>query len=283
MRSAAVFVIAWFIAGPSSAQTPAPSLPSVMLPAPLARVLTDYETAWQRKDAAALAALFTEDGFVLSSGTPPVRGRAQIEKHYTGQGGPLALRALAFATEGSLGYIIGGFARAKDEPDTGKFTLTLRKAGSRWMIMSDMDNGNARRQAADGEPAGRVVFVCEHGSVKSVMAAHWFNRLAAERKAPFRAISRGVAPDDAIPPAVAHNLGRDGFDVAGFTPQRLEKADLVGAVQVVAIGIDSPLFAETKEVPVARWSDIPPASTDYTASRDAMRARMGALLDSLSP
>ena len=80
---------------------------SITLPPELQRVLTDYENAWQKKDAKALAALFTEDGFVLSNGTPPVRGRAQIEKHYSGAGGPLALRAFAFGTEGSLGYIIG--------------------------------------------------------------------------------------------------------------------------------------------------------------------------------
>lgn len=123
----------------------AAELPSVELPAPLARVLTDYESAWQAKDAAALAALFAEDGFVLSSGVPPVRGRAAIEKHYTGQGGPLSLRAFAYAAEGSTGYIIGGFTRAKGEPDIGKFTLTLKKAASgRWLIMSDMDNGNSR-------------------------------------------------------------------------------------------------------------------------------------------
>jgi ketosteroid isomerase-like protein len=129
---------------PSSPPPPAP-LPSVTLPAPLARVLTDYEQAWARKDAAGLAALFAEDGFVLSSGTPPVRGRAAIERHYTGQGGPLALRALAFSTEGSIGFIIGGFARAKGEPDIGKFTLTLVKgARGRWLIQSDMDNGNTR-------------------------------------------------------------------------------------------------------------------------------------------
>jgi ketosteroid isomerase-like protein len=120
--------------------------PSVVLPAPLERVLRDYERAWEAKDAAALAALFADDGFVLSSGTPPVRGRARIEKHYTGQGGPLALRALAFATEGSIGYIIGGFAAKRGDPDTGKFTLTLRKGpDGRWLIQSDMDNGNARR------------------------------------------------------------------------------------------------------------------------------------------
>lgn len=128
-----------------AAETGSPQ-PSVALPPTLQRVLSDYETAWRARDAAALAALFAEDGFVLSSGEPPVRGRAAIEKRYSGRGGPLALRALAFATEGDVGYIIGGFARQKGEPDIGKFTLTLRKGkDDRWLIMSDMDNGNSRR------------------------------------------------------------------------------------------------------------------------------------------
>jgi ketosteroid isomerase-like protein len=118
---------------------------SVELPRPLARVLTDYETAWRNKDAAALAALFAEDGFVLSPGHPPVRGRDRIEKRYEGSGGPLALRALAFATEGSIAYIIGAYAKEEGRPDIGKFTLTLKKgADGRWLIMSDMDNGNSR-------------------------------------------------------------------------------------------------------------------------------------------
>ena len=134
-----------FAAQAPPAGAPAP-LPSVTLPPELARVLTDYETAWRAKDAAALARLFAEDGFVLSSGAPPVRGRAAIEKAYAGSGGPLVLRALAFATEGRIGYIIGGFTRKAGDPDVGKFTLTLKKdASGTWLIASDMDNGNERR------------------------------------------------------------------------------------------------------------------------------------------
>lgn len=121
--------------------------PSVKLPPALARVLTDYETAWRKSDAAALARLFVEDGFVLSDGRPPVRGRSAIQRQYTGAGGPLALRALAFATDGAVGYIIGGFARQEGEPDIGKFTLTLRKtADGTWLIASDMDNSNRRQR-----------------------------------------------------------------------------------------------------------------------------------------
>lgn len=119
--------------------------PSVDLPAALARVLTDYEKAWTAKDAKALAGLFAEDGWVLSNGRPPVQGRAAIEKRYEGSGGPLALRALAYATGGPIGYIVGGFATKRDDPDVGKFTLTLRRGpGGAWLIYSDMDNGNSR-------------------------------------------------------------------------------------------------------------------------------------------
>ena len=128
----------------AGAQAPAdPPLPGVTLPPELARVLTDYEAAWRAKDAAALARLFAEDGFVLQRNKPPVRGRAAIEKAYTGAGGPLSLRALAYAAEGSVGYIIGAYSARSGEPDDGKFTLTLRKGSDgRWLIVSDMDNGN---------------------------------------------------------------------------------------------------------------------------------------------
>ena len=119
--------------------------PSIKLPPALARVLTDYEKAWRSRDAAGLARLFADDGFVLPNGKPAVRGRTAIQQHYTGQGGPLALRAFAFATDGRVGYIIGGFAGQEGEADSGKFTLTLSKdASGRWLIVSDMDNGNRR-------------------------------------------------------------------------------------------------------------------------------------------
>jgi len=141
---AGVLALAPALDAGARAQQPAPApLPSVALPDDLARVLRDYEAAWQAKDAAGLAALFAEDGFVLAGGKPPVRGRAAIEAHYAGAGGPLALRALAFATSGDTGYILGGYARRPGERDIGKFTLTLRRGtGGRFWIVSDMDNGN---------------------------------------------------------------------------------------------------------------------------------------------
>lgn len=139
-------------AAPPPEPAPAPRLPSVMLPPELDRVLRDYERAWQAHDAAGLAALFAEDGFVLANSRPPVRGREAIRAAYAGAGGPLALRALAYATEGPVGYIIGAFGRVKDGEDSGKFVLALRRGeDGRWLIAADMDNSNRRPSAP---PAG---------------------------------------------------------------------------------------------------------------------------------
>ena len=116
---------------------------TVELPAELERVLRDYEAAWSGRDAAGLAALFTEDGFVMARNRMPVRGRARIEEHYRGSGGPLALRAFAYAMEGDVAWILGGYATLPGGPEMGKFTLTLRRAADgQWLIASDMDNAN---------------------------------------------------------------------------------------------------------------------------------------------
>jgi ketosteroid isomerase-like protein len=146
------------------------ALPSVTLPADLARVLTDYEREWAARNAQGLAQLFAEDGFVLAGGRPPVRGRAAIEQHYTGSGGPLALRAFAYSVDGTTAYILGGYAAARDEADTGKFTLTLRKApDGRWLIVSDMDNSN--RRPAGGPAASGETAAGAPSELRQVMAA----------------------------------------------------------------------------------------------------------------
>jgi uncharacterized protein (TIGR02246 family) len=156
MRLAALvtslFVIA--LAGESHAQAAPPEHASVQLSPELDRVLRDYEAAWRRGDAEALAALFTEDGFVLQGGRAPVRGRAAIQAAYAGQGGgALRLRALAAATADTVGYIVGAYGYGDAPGDQGKFTLTLRRGpDGRWLIFSDMDNSNRPPRPAGAAP-----------------------------------------------------------------------------------------------------------------------------------
>ena len=138
-----------------SAESPAAPLPSVTLPPALDRVLRDYERAWRSGDATAVAALFAEDGYLLQSGRNPIRGRAAIASAYKGQaGGPLKLRAFAYAAGDTTGYILGayGYGESDSVPDMGKFTVTLRRSpGGSWLLFSDMDNGNQQRR--QGAPA----------------------------------------------------------------------------------------------------------------------------------
>jgi uncharacterized protein (TIGR02246 family) len=143
MRNALGLTLLLLLLVPAVFASPAPA--EVALPPELARVLRDYEAAWQKSDAKALASLFAEDGFVLSPGQPPVQGREAIAAAYQGRGGDLSLRALHFAVDGKVAYIIGGYTTKAGEPDLGKFTLTLKKdANGRWLIQSDMDNPNSR-------------------------------------------------------------------------------------------------------------------------------------------
>ena len=154
-RSAAAVLVLLLATAVLAQQQPAP-LPSVALPSELDRVLRDYERGWRDKDAAGLAKLFTEDGFVLSNGKPPVRGRDAIRDAYTGSGGPLVLRAMSYSISGDTGYIIGAYKTSEEAPDMGKFILALRRgADEKWLIAADMDNMNSspRRPAAPPAPA----------------------------------------------------------------------------------------------------------------------------------
>src|SRR5262245_21250627 len=83
-----------------------------------------------------------------------------------------------------------------------------------------------------------VVFVCEHGSAKSLLGASLFNREATKRGLPYRAIARGVTPDAFVPTKLAAILKAEGFDVSGFKPERVSSTDLATATRVVAIGVD---------------------------------------------
>lgn len=65
-----------------------------------------------------------------------------------------------------------------------------------------------------------VLFVCLHGSAKSVIALEHFRRLAAERGVAVDADSAGTEPDAEIPPRVVQGLLGESIDVRGRRPAR---------------------------------------------------------------
>ncbi len=155
-----------------------------------------------------------------------------------------------------------------------------------WMtvavLMAGPGQGGEGRAAREETAASRVVvFVCEHGSAKSLVAASFFERMAKERGLALRAVSRGTTPDPSVPAAVVEALRGDGFDVSAFVPQRLSEADVRAADRVVAIGVDLGEVGAKARRGVVRWDDIPPFSVSYPAAREAIRTRIASLLAEL--
>jgi protein-tyrosine-phosphatase len=124
--------------------------------------------------------------------------------------------------------------------------------------------------------ATKVVFVCLHGSAKSLIAAEHFRRLATESGHRVAVSSLGVEPDDTIPPPVIRGLADDGFDVSMRVPERLTSDALSGANVVVSFGCAiEPSPASTT---IVRWDDIPMVSDGYGHARDAIVAKLRDLL-----
>jgi arsenate reductase len=130
------------------------------------------------------------------------------------------------------------------------------------------------------EPAP-ILMVCEHGSVKSLMAASLFNRAAMERRLPFRAIARGVSPDPAVPPAIEAALARDGYDVKRFVPLKVSDSELRSAARVVAISLGPGALTLESGTRIDSWRDVPAASTDYAAAMASLERHVDSLLDEL--
>ena len=124
-----------------------------------------------------------------------------------------------------------------------------------------------------------VVFVCEHGTVKSVLAMAWFERLAREAGLPYRAISRGTAPDAALPAFMLDGLRRDGFQLAGFVPKPLSKEDIDSASVVVSL--DAPDVVRLSQRPFLQWNGMPSVSANFANGRDAIKRQVEQLVDSL--
>jgi protein-tyrosine-phosphatase len=131
-------------------------------------------------------------------------------------------------------------------------------------------------------PARTVVFVCLHGSAKSLIAAEYFGRLAAERGLDVRATSAGMEPDAEIPPAVMTGLLKDGLDVRGCRPRRLDPEELARASRVVSFGCDLSRIAPPG-LAVERWDDVPAVSGDFAVARDAIVAHLRRLVGELTP
>src|SRR5262245_45791853 len=137
--------------------------------------------------------------------------------------------------------------------------------------------------AGGGAAEPTVVFVCEHGSSRSLLAASLFNQMAEERGLSARALSRAASEktaDQSVPAPLAKQMTADGFQVEGFRPRALTASEAAAATRIVTLQFDEAVEA-ANEAPVERWSDIGSPSREYAATKGTIASHIRALLDEL--
>jgi len=133
------------------------------------------------------------------------------------------------------------------------------------------------QRAVPAEPM--VVFVCEHGAAKSVIATTYFNKIAAERGLHARAIYRGVNPQADLSVGALKGLRDDGLTVPDQKPSPITQSDVDTATIMFAIGCTLPSNA-TASGKADTWDDVP-EDKGYGATRDAIKRHVERLIDDL--
>jgi protein-tyrosine-phosphatase len=126
----------------------------------------------------------------------------------------------------------------------------------------------------------KVVFVCEHGAAKSVLAAAEFEKIAKEKGLSFSVLARGTNIDSELAGTVVKGLRADGLAPTVDKPIRVEARDLTGAVKVISFGPDLSRLLP-KGAQALDWSATPSPGMDYRAARDYIRKELARLVSQL--
>lgn len=124
----------------------------------------------------------------------------------------------------------------------------------------------------------KIVFVCEHGAAKSVIAANYFNKLAAERGLNYEAVCRATAPDSTLNAGTRAGLKADHI-TQNKNPLKLTLTDTVNVERIIMFTPVPNSFKTTK--PIEDWSSAQNIDGNYQQRRDAIVRKINVLLDSL--
>jgi arsenate reductase len=136
-------------------------------------------------------------------------------------------------------------------------------------------------QRATPRPGKTVLFVCEHGSAKSLLAKIFFERYAKATGLHMQAVSRGTRADSVVPPWMLTGLATDHVTLGSWRPQTLGPRDLATASYVVSFDVPQAVTAAAR-APRAQWDGLPSVSHSYVSGRDAIKAKVRQLVDSLA-
>jgi arsenate reductase len=148
-------------------------------------------------------------------------------------------------------------------------------------LFLNLSFGQNRKDGKASSTTPTVLFVCEHGAAKSVIAAAYFNKQAKDRGLNYTAAFRGINPDPILNPVAEEGLKQDGLDISGWKPVRVAKEDVNKASQIVTLGCALPA-GTSKAAKVTDWSNIPSPSQNYQFARDEIKKRVQELVNDLA-
>jgi protein-tyrosine-phosphatase len=140
----------------------------------------------------------------------------------------------------------------------------------------------AGQLSADPTDKKTIVFVCEHGSAKSVIAAAHFNDLAQKKGIPYIATARGINPDKEIPPYVRTGLTREKLDIEGWQPRPFAQRDAAKAERVITLGCVLPRSMSTGPTRLQNWNDVPSPKDNFEDASQSIAGRVASLVTELA-
>jgi len=124
-----------------------------------------------------------------------------------------------------------------------------------------------------------ILFVCEHGAAKSIIAAAYFNKMAHEMGLDLQALARGTNPDDELSQMTLTGLREDGLIPTVSTPQKISANEIKTARRLISF-CELPEEYRQKAV-VELWEDVPLVSKNYEKARDAILSHLNHLMNNL--
>ena len=120
-----------------------------------------FVDAFNRGDAAALAALFTEEGYLLPPNSPMIVGSAAIQAHFQAVldagVGDLQATTIELHVSGDMGHDVGKYTltiqpeEGEAISDNGKFVTVWKRQNGTWKIDVDIFNSSLPLPTAEEE------------------------------------------------------------------------------------------------------------------------------------
>jgi N-acyl-D-amino-acid deacylase len=116
-----------------------------------------------------------------------------------------------------------------------------------------------------------IVFVCEHGAARSLIAAKYFERVSKQNGFNANIIFRGISPDSVLHKGSKAGLIQDGLAVGkDEKPKALSEDDVKRAKWIITIDCALPPMFDRYNDKLKSYEGVPSIDKDYGIARDSI-------------